>query len=447
MTFTPGQTEQTITVMVSAAPRYDVSRTFTVYLSDPMGVTISTGQATGTIENPNAPPQVAISDATVDADPSMPTAAIFTVTLSTPSDQPVTLSYATADGSAFAGFDYVAIPSRLLTFTPGQTSQTVTVTVNPEPADAVQKFFTIKLSNPANALIQTGQATVTIVHPSFGTDNMSGDAARDFEIAALVSISAQPVTASTSGATTAVVTVTIAMPSSQTVFVDYTTADGTARAGSDYVAVPSGSLSLAPGQTDQTVAVTVNPEPGDALSRSFTVNLIPPTNAIILGAQATVTINDPSGGSTTPTPTPPLTPTPTPTPDADADSDTRLQPRHLRPRRHRLQPLHPRPAPTFMVAMRTTSGKGKKKMYRDQLFFSAPLDSASAGNTAHYHVTQKITKKKTVNVAVLTATYSAANNSVTLVLRKPAPGKALQVMVSGLVGANGAPLGTFATEL
>ena len=51
---------------------------------------------------------------------------------------------ATADGDATAGRDYVAIPPTLLTFTPGQVSQTVTVTVNAEPAGG-QDFAIVDL--------------------------------------------------------------------------------------------------------------------------------------------------------------------------------------------------------------------------------------------------------------------------------------------------------------
>ncbi len=86
-------------------------------------------------------------------------------------------------------------------------------------------------------------------------------------------------------------------------------------------------------------------------------------------------------------------------------------------------------------------------MYQDQLFFSGPLNSASAENAANYHVMQKIAKKKTVNVKVVSATYSAASNSVTLVLHNPTPGKPYQMMVSGLVGADNEPVATFVTNL
>src|SRR5438874_1596865 len=53
----------------------------------------------------------------------------FTVTLSNPSDQTITVDYATADGSATAGSDYVAVPTTTLTFNPGETSKPVVVVV------------------------------------------------------------------------------------------------------------------------------------------------------------------------------------------------------------------------------------------------------------------------------------------------------------------------------
>ncbi len=449
LTFIPGQSlQQTVTVVVSAAPLYDVFKTFTVNLSDPMGVSISAGQATGsgTIANPNAPPQVAISNATANADPSMPAAAIFTVTLSAPSKEPVTMSYATADGNAMGGFDYIAIPPAMLTFTPGQTEQTVTVTVKPEPADALKKFFSLNLSAPTNATLQTGQGTGSIAESAAGTNNHSQAPNLVFQTTPEVSISATVLTASPSDTTDAIVDVSLSAPSDQTLIVEYATADGTATEGSDYVPIASTPLTFMPGQTEKPVVVMVDPEPQDGASRSFTVNLLPPTNAIILVSQATITINDPSLGSPTPTTPSPTTPSPT-TPSPTTPSPTTPSPTTPSPTTPSPTTPAPTPTPSFTTGTFSTSGKGKKKVYHDQLVFSAPLNVASAQNTANYHVTQKITKKKTANVAVLMAIHSAGNNSVTLTLHNPTAGKALQVMVSGLVGADGEPLGTFATGL
>ena len=66
------------------------------------------------------------------------------------------------------------------------------------------------------------------------------------------------------------------------------------------------------------------------------------------------------------------------------------------------------------------SGKGKKKTYHDELDFTAPLAASSAENLGNFHITQKITRKKTAKVKVLAAVYSASNNSITLTISQPA---------------------------
>ena len=99
----------------------------------------------------------------------------------------------------------------------------------------------------------------------------------------------------------------------------YATADGTAKAGSDYVAIPATPLAFTPGQTEQSVAVTVDPEPQDAASKSFTVNLLPADDRQRHDPrrQATITIDNPNpqptvsiaGAAVTASPTGPTTAT------------------------------------------------------------------------------------------------------------------------------------------
>ena len=58
-----------------------------------------------------------------------PRALNFTVTLSQASSATVTVSYQTANGTAEAGSDYAAT-SGTLTFSPGQTSKTITFQIH-----------------------------------------------------------------------------------------------------------------------------------------------------------------------------------------------------------------------------------------------------------------------------------------------------------------------------
>ena len=95
---------------------------------------------------------------------------------------------------------------------------------------------------------------------------------------------------------TASLTVTLSAASTESITVTYTTADGTASAGSDYTAA-SGTLTFAPGDTaDKTITVTVLDDALDEPDEDFTVTLSAltgtPVNAIIDPATVTVTIGD-----------------------------------------------------------------------------------------------------------------------------------------------------------
>ena len=99
------------------------------------------------------------------------------------------------------------------------------------------------------------------------------------------------VTEGNSATTAATFTVSLIEASSQTVTVNYATADGTATAGTDYQS-SSGTLTFAPGQTTQTVSVQVNGENVSEEDESFFVNLSNPTNATISDAQGQGTITN-----------------------------------------------------------------------------------------------------------------------------------------------------------
>jgi Calx-beta domain len=76
--------------------------------------------------------------------------------------QAVTVQYQTADGTAAAGSDYVA-RGGTLTFGPGETSKTVSVTVNGDSAVEGDETFFLDLSSPVNATILDGRGVGTII--------------------------------------------------------------------------------------------------------------------------------------------------------------------------------------------------------------------------------------------------------------------------------------------
>jgi len=84
------------------------------------------------------------------------TSATFTVRLSTSYNQPVTVIYSTADGTAVAGSDYQA-QSGTLTFAPGETTKMIAVQVIGDRLAEPNETFSVNLNQPQHATIADGQ--------------------------------------------------------------------------------------------------------------------------------------------------------------------------------------------------------------------------------------------------------------------------------------------------
>jgi sugar lactone lactonase YvrE len=87
--------------------------------------------------------------------------AVFTVTNTTPSTLPLTVNYATADGTAVAGTNYTAT-SGTLTFAPGWTTATIHVPILDSGSQTTPLTFTLTLSSPEAATLSRSQATGAI---------------------------------------------------------------------------------------------------------------------------------------------------------------------------------------------------------------------------------------------------------------------------------------------
>ena len=109
-----------------------------------------------------------------------------------------------------------------------------------------------------------------------------------------ITIAAVTVTEANVGTRDAVFNVTLSAVSGNTVTVDFTTANGSATAPSDYAST-SGTVTFAPGEVSKQIIV---PTVGDVLietNETFSVNLSNPANATIAGAGfalGTITNND-----------------------------------------------------------------------------------------------------------------------------------------------------------
>ncbi len=114
------------------------------------------------------PPSISIGNASVAEGNSGTANLAFTVALSKASTTPVTVNYATANGTATAGADYTAA-SGTLTFAPGVLSQQVTVAVTGDTAVESAETLTVTLSSPSGATLGTASATGTITNDDTAT--------------------------------------------------------------------------------------------------------------------------------------------------------------------------------------------------------------------------------------------------------------------------------------
>lgn len=224
-------------------------------------------------------PTISVSDVTITESDTNNSTALFTVNLSEASTRPITVNYTTVDGTAKKSLDYLA-GSSTLTFAPGQTTQTIAVSILGDLLDEADENFTLELSQSSNATLVKSQGVATII------DN---DASPSLRINDLT------LTEGNNGTTTATFTVNLSAASGQTVTVNYGTANGTAIAGNDYTA-PNGTLTFNPGQTTQTISVQVNGDLLPEANETFFVNLSNPTNATIADSMGVGTIidNDPA---------------------------------------------------------------------------------------------------------------------------------------------------------
>ena len=200
---------------------------------------------------------------------------VFTVSLSVPSSDVVTVAYATQGGTAIEGTDYTGMTGTL-TFAANDTEETIEVPITQDALDEEDETFTVLLSNVSNATIGDATATGTIIDD-------------DLPPALILAPASQSVL---EDAGSMAFTVSLTAVSAKTVTVDYATANGTAESGKDYTGT-TGTWTFAAGTTGpQTISVTIREDNLDEEDETFTVTLSGASNATIPNASATGTIED-----------------------------------------------------------------------------------------------------------------------------------------------------------
>lgn len=220
-------------------------------------------------------PTVSIAAVSVIEGNSGTTPASFPLTLSGSINQPVTLSYSISSVTASAGSDFNSstIP---VTIPAGGLTGNVVISVIGDQTFELDETFVVNLNTSLNAFILNDQAQGTIVND---------------DPIPTISVNDASVTEGNAGTRSVTFNVTLSNPSFQSIFVTLATSDGTAAAGSDYVA-KSSSFTFSPSQVATTFNVIVNGDTTSEPNESFFVNLTNPTNATIARSQGIGTIVD-----------------------------------------------------------------------------------------------------------------------------------------------------------
>jgi hypothetical protein len=277
LTFATGETSKTVHVQVFGDTEFENDEQFALrllmFIQDFNSGIVT---ATGTILNDDV--GIFIDPVTVAEGNAGVSQAVFTVTLSNAAEQQVTVEFSTVDGSAEAGTDYGPV-SGTLVIAPGETAATISVPIFGDTVFEFDEWFVLQLANPVNASLASAEAIGVISTDEAGI--LIGDI---------------QVTEGDAGYRAAIFSVTLLGATASTeATVDFTTVDGTAAAGSDYVAI-DGTITFAAGETFKQFTVPVIsdliPEP----TKSFRVVLSNASGAALVQGESIATIHDNDGG-------------------------------------------------------------------------------------------------------------------------------------------------------
>ena len=283
VTFAPGVTSMPVTIAITSDTFPEPNETFKVDLSAPTQATIADGEGIGTITNDDGTaPSRAINDVTTTEGNSGTSNATFTVTRTdvvAGVHQAVSVVYTTVDNTATSASGDYTSKTGTLTFSPTDTTQTFDIAIAGDTKNEGEETFLVNLSSPVNATISDSQGQGTI---------------HNDDAVPVLSIGDLTLAEGTGAGTTAFnFDVTLSAASGRPVSVNYSTANVTAVAGSDYTAT-SGTLVFNEGEATKTITVPVTADSLDEPNETFTVDLSGPSNATIspTAGQGTGTIAD-----------------------------------------------------------------------------------------------------------------------------------------------------------
>jgi len=266
ITFSPGETEQTIFIPILDDTIDENEEEFFLNLGSPVNAIVNKNQVKIKITD-NDFPSFIVDDISINEGDGIAT---LTVSLSSQSNVGVSVNYYTSNNDAIAPSDFLENTGTLM-FEPGVTTANIQLSIIDDSLDEIDETFFVLLKDATNAIILNQQAVLTII------DNDG-----------LPSISTGDITVDENG-DNATLSLSLTNPSSQSVSVNYSTASGSAVLGEDFVN-SSGTLVFPVGETNKSISIPIKDDDVYESDETFTLNLSGETNALLSVVQATVTI-------------------------------------------------------------------------------------------------------------------------------------------------------------
>lgn len=276
VSFATGEDRKTIAVQAVADQRIEGTEQFSIVLSNPVGATLGTTSAVGTIANDDQPVISIAALVPSRSEGSTGTTDFrFEVTRSAGLGTS-SVGYTLVHGSTSAG-DFSGATAGTVQFADGQTSQTITLTAVGDTTVENDERFSVLLTQPMGAVLGTASAAGELLND-------------DFPVISIAATQASRIEGDT-GTTPFAFTVTrsSAVGSSS---VTWTLAPGATDStqAEDFTGTTSGMVRFAAGESSKTIQVAARTDLVVERSENFTITLSTPIGATLGTASAVGTI-------------------------------------------------------------------------------------------------------------------------------------------------------------
>lgn len=281
ITFAPGETSKTISVDIVDDQVDELAKTFKVHLTDATHGTIGADGTVTILDNDLR--GISIGDATISEGASGTKEMTFTISLSAAATKLVKLKASTLNSSATAGTDFVGFTDQEIIFNPGETTKTITVTINGDNVAEADELFAVSLTNAEGAVITDSQAQGRILSDEIVYRLTPGATTiNESDGNKIITYTVTRALANGVTGTPEQLAALLNSPGS----VSFTTVDGTAKGGAstsagDFV-TKSGTVQFAAGATTGTFTVTVNDDTAYENNENFIVRLTESTGGVFV---------------------------------------------------------------------------------------------------------------------------------------------------------------------